>query len=150
MHYTKAFFIKLVMTLVFLWLVLGLFFDASIGSILLIGVIITVVGFIGDVFLLPRVGNFIAGAGDFVLVLLGVWAIGSVLFIPGIAVFSAAFLSALFVAVGELYFHRYYRDNVMEKVSGKKKYIHFGNLRTEFSHDFDEGIEKIKENNKDE
>ena len=142
MHYTKAFFIKLAMTLVFLFIVLGLFFNASLASILIISAVITVLGFVGDVFLLPRVGNFIAAAGDLVLSFLAVWIIGSMLFENEIATFSAAFLSSLFICIGEMYFHRYYRDHVMEKVNPQKKYVHFGNLRTEFSHDFDEGIEK--------
>ena len=146
MHYTKAFFIKLAMTFIFLWLVLGLFFNASFISILIIVGIITVVGFVGDILFLPRVGNFITGAGDFVLAFLVVWGIGSILFENEIATLSAAFLSALFISMGELYFHRYYRDNVMI-FNKKERDVHIGNLRTEFSYDFDEGIKKENDSN---
>ena len=151
MHYTKAFFIKLAMTLVFLFIVLGLFFNASLASILIISAVITVLGFVGDVLFLRRVGNFITAAGDLVFSFLVVWLIGSVLFENDIAVFSAAFLSSLFISIGEMYFHRYYRDHVMEKVNGgRNKYVHFGNLRTEFSQDFDEGIDKqVNQNHKE-
>lgn len=70
MQYTKAFFVKLVLTIVMLWIVLGLFFDVSFGNILLIGTILTIVAFVGDVFILPRVGNLMAAAGDLLLAFL--------------------------------------------------------------------------------
>ncbi|PYF08317.1 YndM family protein [Ureibacillus chungkukjangi] len=151
MKYTKAFFIKLAMTIVVLWIVLGLFFGASFGNILLIGTILTIVAFVGDVFILPNVGNFMAAAGDLVLAFFGVWALGTILFGESIAVLSAAFLSALFVAVGELYFHRYYRDHVMGVVDDPKPASYgrnytASNLQTEFSQEFDEGLDK-KSNN---
>lgn len=151
MQYTKAFFIKLAMTIVMLWIVLGLFFGVSFGNILLVGTILTVVAFVGDVFILPNVGNMIAAGGDLLLAFFGIWALGTLLFGQNnITVLSAAFLSALFIGVGEMFYHRYFRDYVMEAVQEPEKnrsYTYSPRLaQTEFSEDFDEGLEK-KENN---
>lgn len=149
MQYTKAFFIKLAMTIVMLWIVLGLFFGVSFGNILLIGAILTIVAFLGDVFVLPKVGNITAAAGDFLLAFFSVWALGAILFGQSLAVFSAAFLSALFIGAGELFYHRYFKDHVMEKGQEPQKNRVYnyrtGATQTEFSHDFDEHQEK-KEN----
>ena len=150
MQYTKAFFIKLAMTIAVLWIVLGLFYGISFGNILLIATILTVVAFAGDVFILPNVGNMIAAAGDLLIAFFGVWALGTILFGQSIAVFSAAFLSALFIGVGEMFYHRYFRDYVIETVQEpdeNKGYTYTPRVaQTEFSQDFDEGLEK-KANN---
>ncbi len=150
MQYTKAFFIKLAMTIAVLWIVLGLFFDVSFGNILFIGTILTIVAFLGDVFVLPNVGNMIAAGGDLLLAFFGVWALGTILFGQNITVLSAAFLSALFIGIGEMFYHRYFRDHVIEAVQEPEKnrsYTYTPRVaQTEFSQDFDEGLEK-KSNN---
>ncbi|KGR90611.1 hypothetical protein CD30_10420 [Ureibacillus massiliensis 4400831 = CIP 108448 = CCUG 49529] len=144
-NYTKAFFIKLVMTVAVLWIVLGLFFGVSFGDILIISALLTVIAFVGDIFILPLTGNIGAAVGDFILAFLGVWVLGSFLFNNNVAVLSAAFLSALFIAAGELYFHRYLRDHVFEDVDRPNNYNRVNNLQTEFSEDFDTDLDKEKE-----
>lgn len=136
-----------------LWIVLGLFFGVSFGNILLIGTILTIVGFVGDVFILPNLGglaNMKAAAGDFVLAFLVVWILGTMLFGQNITVLSAAFLSSLFIGVGEMFYHRYFRDRVIDTVmepDKNKGYTYTPRIaQTEFSEDFDEGLEK-RENN---
>lgn len=150
MQYTKAFFIKLAMTIAVLWIVLGLFFGVSFGNILLIGTVLTVVAFVGDVYVLPNVGNLAAAAGDLLLAFFGVWALGTILFGQSIAVFSAAFFSALLIGVGEMFYHRYFRNHVLENDQEPEKvrgYTYTPRIaQTEFSEDFDEGLEK-KTNN---
>lgn len=150
MQYTKAFFVKLVLTIVMLWIVLGLFFDVSFGNILLIGTILTIVAFVGDVFILPKVGNLMAAAGDLFLAFFVVWALGAVLFDQNTAVFSAAFLSALFIGVGEMFYHRYFKNHVMKTAQEPEKNRGYNYkprvAQTEFSQDFDQGQEKNENN----
>ncbi|MDN4491933.1 YndM family protein [Ureibacillus aquaedulcis] len=151
MQYTKAFLVKLAMTIVVLWIVLGLFYGVSFGNILLISAILTIIAFVGDVFLLPKVGNFIAATSDLFLAFFVIWGLGTWLFgNENTAVFAAAFLSALFIGVGEMFYHRYFRDHVMETVQEPEKhqgYTYSPRIaQTEYSQEFDEGLEK-RENN---
>ena len=155
MQYTKAFFIKLAFTIVLLWIALGILFDFSFGNILLIGTILTIVAFVGDVFILPNIGslgNMIAAAGDLVLAFLVVWLFGTMFYGESIAVLSAAFLASLFIGVGEMFYHRYFRDYVMKVKSNEdpdknRGYTYSPRLaQTEFSQDFDEGLDR-KSNN---
>ncbi|BDH63373.1 membrane protein [Lysinibacillus sp. PLM2] len=145
MRYTKAFFIKLVMTVAVLWVVLGLFFNVSFGDILIISALLTVIAFVGDIFILPLIGNIGAAVGDFILAFLGVWVLGSFLFNDNVPVLSASLLSALFIAAGELYFHRYLRNHVFEGVDRPSNYTRVNNLQTEFSEEFDADLDKEKE-----
>lgn len=150
MRYTKAFFIKLAMTIAILWIVLGLFYGISFGNILLIGALLTIVAFVGDVFLLPKVGNFIAATSDLLLAFFVIWGLGTWAYGENTSMFAAAFLSSLFIGVGEMFYHRYFRDHIMETVQEPEKnkgYTYSPRIaQTEYSQDFDIGLEK-RENN---
>lgn len=147
---TKAFFIKLAVTMGVLLLVLGLYFGVSLANILLLGILLTVIAFIADLVILPRIGGFSATVGDWVLAFLVIYLYGSLFFDPTISVFSAAFLTSLFIAGGEFYFHKYLIDhhhllkNEMDErgtLTPQKNLV----AQTEFSKDFDDGLEKNKE-----
>lgn len=138
------------MTIAVLWIVLGLFYGISFGNILLIGTILTIVAFVGDVFLLPKVGNFIAAASDMLLAFFVIWGLGTWAYGENTSMFAAAFLSSLFIGVGEMFYHRYFRDHIMEAVQEPEKnkgYNYSPRIaQTEYSQDFDIGLEK-RENN---
>lgn len=144
---TKAFFIKLAMTMGILLLVLGLFFGVSIVNILFLGILLTIVAFVADLVIMPRIGGLSATAGDLVLAFLVIYVYGLFLFDTYISVLSAAFLTSLFIAGGEFYFHKYLIDhhhllkNEMDErgtLTPKKNLV----AQTEFSEDFDKGLEK--------
>lgn len=150
MQRTKAFFIKLALTLGMLLLVLGLLYEASIIDIIIIGLVLTLVAFLGDMFILPKVGNIIAALTDTVLAFLVIWLLGSYLFESGssISILSAAFLSSLFIGAGELYYHRYLRNHVFVNVDAPNNFTRVGgNLQTEFAEDFDKELQKKREEN---
>lgn len=139
MQYAKAFLIKLVLTLGVLFVVLGLFFNASLADIIIIGLALTVIAFVGDMLVLPKVGNMIAAASDLLLAFLVVWGLGSILYDDGISLLSSAVLSSLFVAAGELYYHRYLRDHVfvnVDKPNNTSRVNHSRQLQTEFAEEF--------------
>lgn len=139
MQYAKAFLIKLVLTLGVLFITLGLFFNASLADIIIIGLALTVIAFVGDMLVLPKVGNMIAAASDLLLAFLVVWGLGSILYDDGISLLSSAVLSSLFVAAGELYYHRYLRDHVfvnVDKPNNTSRVNHSRHLQTEFAEEF--------------
>ncbi|MFL0507309.1 DUF2512 family protein [Ureibacillus sp. 179-F W5.1 NHS] len=149
MKHTKAFFIKLVMTIGVLFIVLSLFFGVSFADILIIGLILTIVAFIGDLFILPRIGGVSATGADLVLAFLVIWALGSFLFDPDISAFSAALLASLFIAGGEFYYHKYLIDHLFENETERQVIDRKKNLitQTEFSDDFDKGVNSERHNN---
>ncbi|QCR31246.1 YndM family protein [Lysinibacillus sp. SGAir0095] len=150
MQYTKAFFIKLAMTIIVLWIILGLFYRVSFGNILLIGTLLSIVSFVGDVFILPKIGNFIASVSDLFLAFFVIWGLGTWVYGENTSMFAAAFVSALFIGLGEMFYHRYFKEHVIETIQEPEKnqgYTYTPRIaQTEFSQDFDEGLEK-KENN---
>jgi hypothetical protein len=137
----KSLLIKFIMTLVVLWIVLGWIYGVSFTDVLITSVVLTGVGYIADVYILPRIGNVFASIADFGLALVLIWLVGSYLFEPPVPLWSAAFLSALIIMLGELFFHRYMANNVFDKEisdpKDKKGYFQRTNLQTEFGEDMD-------------
>ncbi|SOC43529.1 DUF2512 family protein [Ureibacillus acetophenoni] len=139
MQYAKAFLIKLVLTLGVLFIVLGLFFNVSLADIIIISLALAIIAFIGDMVVLPKIGNMIAAAGDLILSFLVVWGLGSYLFDGDISLMSTALLSSLFVAAGELYYHRYLRDHVfinVDKPNNISRVNHSHRMQMEVADDF--------------
>ncbi len=148
---TKAFFIKLAMTLAVLFIVLGLFFNVSLANILIIGIILTIVAFVGDMFILPRIGGVYATGADLILAFLLIWVLGSFIFESDISLLSASFLASLFIAGGEFYYHKYLVDHLFENETEHVVRTPKDNLITqaEFSEDLDKGIGNYKEKQQD-
>lgn len=137
MKYTLAFIIKFIMTTAVLWIVLGLFFNVSFTDILITSIILTAIAFAVDILILPRVGNIVAAVGDFALAYIGIWVIGEYFFNGTFSVSTAAFLSAWFIIVGELFYHRYLRNQVFDNVDESGNYTPTNNLQTEAGEELD-------------
>lgn len=122
MKYVKAFLLKFVMVTLVLWIILGGFYDVSFGDILTTSFLLSGGAFlIGDLFILPKFGNFIATVADFGLAMLGVWLLGALLFEEGISLGTAAFLSAIAIAIGEYFYHMYLEKQGIISKSQKSK-----------------------------
>ncbi len=141
-----ALIIKFIMIVAVLWIVLGLF-GVSFANILLTSVVLTGVSFIGDMFVLPRVGNVAATIADFGLALVLVWLVGTYFFNQPIRLGMAALLSAIILAVGEFVFHKYLQKQILidEKVVPEKNFNSYqkNNMQTEFGSEVD--IKKLVE-----
>jgi len=152
--YIKALFIKFIMITVVLWIVLGLYYGVSFTDILITSVLLTGVSYIGDVFILPRIGNVFASITDFGLAMLGIWLVGSYIYEQPIALGTASFISALIITMGELFFHRYMEVEVFDKDSptseNNKGYYQQTDLRTEFAEepDIEADAKKVKSEEK--
>ncbi|WP_163527390.1 YndM family protein [Halobacillus ihumii] len=142
MKHIKALLIKFVMVTAVLWIVLGGFYDVSFGDILTTSVLLTVGAYlIGDLFILPKLGNTAATIADFGLVLMGTWVLGAILFEADVPLGTASLISAVLIAVGEMIFHRYMEKSILPNQSSNTKdernFSHQGNLQTEFGSDVD-------------
>lgn len=68
---------KFVMITVLLWGVLGIFYEVSFTNILITSVVLSVVGYVGDIYLLSKIGNLWATTGDFVIAYAVTYFLGS-------------------------------------------------------------------------
>ncbi|RLL47720.1 DUF2512 family protein [Oceanobacillus piezotolerans] len=137
MKYITAFIIKLVMTTIVLWLVLTLISEVSLGSIILTSIILTIVGFIGDVFIFPRIGNVLTSILDFILIFVVLWLPGRVLFNSGQEAEAAALISATILTIGEMFLHRMMERQVLKDNISRMPSYQQNNLRMESSDEID-------------
>ncbi|WP_249872050.1 YndM family protein [Oceanobacillus saliphilus] len=141
MKHTGPLAIKFLMTTAILWIVLGLFFDMSFGNIITTSLIVTLLGYLGDLFIMPRVGNVFASIADFVFFWAAVWIVANTIIqTPIIALGTAAFISAVLLTIGEAIFHKYLKE---EEIKYKKhlesKIAYFPRkYQTEFSSEMNE------------
>lgn len=121
MKYLVGLGIKFGMMLAVIWIVLGGFFEVAFSDVLAISAILTVVSFLGDVFILPGIKNVTAAIADFFLAWAGVWAIGSFFIEQQIALGTASFIAALILTVGEIFFHMYMRRHFFNSPSADEE-----------------------------
>ena len=108
MKYIEALLLKFAMIFSALFIILGLVFGVGIYELFILSLVITVVGFAGDLIIYPKTSNKVATAGDFVAVFLIVWLLGMWLIEnPDFSLIMAALISAALIATGEWFFHIY-------------------------------------------
>jgi uncharacterized membrane protein (UPF0136 family) len=108
LKYIEALIMKFAMTFAVLFIVLGLAYGVEVFDIFLISLVITLIGFAGDLIIYPRTSNKVATAGDFVLSFVVVWLMGELLIEnPDFSLVMAAIFSAALLAAGEWFFHIY-------------------------------------------
>ena len=128
MDYVKAFFIKFVMIAVVLGVVISGIFDGEFEDTLLISLVLTIIAYVlGDLIIFRKAGdnenrnsdhvkrNTIATISDFILSFLVIWLMGKSLFTDDSDVLTAAMVSALIIAVGEWFFHKYLDRHVFNE-----------------------------------
>ena len=125
MEYGKALLVKAVLTLVGLYLVLGVGYGASFGGVLLVTLVLGALSYLsGDMFILPKTNNLTATAADLGLTFLVVWAAVSwFLSLNGSAVLAALF-SAIVIAIVEYGFHIFLISHVLPKNNRLRTFVH--------------------------
>lgn len=125
MEHGKALVVKGVLTLVVLYLVLGIGYGASFGSVLLLTLFLGGISYLaGDLFILPKAKNLPATFADLVLTYFIVWgAAGWFMQVDGSAAL-AAFISAVIIAIAEYGFHLYLASHVLPKNNRVRSYVH--------------------------
>lgn len=139
MKYINAFIIKFVMTLFVLYIFLGLFNNVSFIHILLLGLIISILGFLlGDLVILPAFENWGATISDFFLVVILVRLYGAMFFTQHLPSLAVVGMMALILSLGEFFFHIYIDYNILNKTKRVKpeNEIGVGDYQTEFTEEF--------------
>ncbi len=113
MNHLKAFAIKFISSFVLLYIILGMFYDMSLGDVFLISLVLSVASYIiGDLFVLPRTNNMIATITDFGLALMVIWLMTENLTTYE-NTFTMSLIASLGVALFEYMFHKYVSSNVI-------------------------------------
>lgn len=121
MKHVKALVIKFLMIAAVLVVILTLFFDVPFMDSIWTGLVVTVLGYIiGDLLLFrlspDRMGitkrDILATIGDLVISFLAIWYMLIALTDANSNLALGAFLSALVIAGGEWFFHKYLERNV--------------------------------------
>ncbi|WP_338472747.1 DUF2512 family protein [Niallia sp. XMNu-256] len=128
MDHVKAILIKFVMIAVVLGIVLTGIYSGEIENTLLISAVLTILAYIiGDLFIFRKGGddrerkadhrkrNIIATISDAALALLVIWFMGVNLFADDSNVLMASIISAVIIAAGEWFFHKYLDKHVFNE-----------------------------------
>lgn len=128
MEHVKALLIKFVMIAAVLVIVLTGIFGGEIENSLLISLVLTIVAYIlGDLFIFRKTGddhdpdadhtkrNTIAIISDAILSFFVIWLMGESLFTDTSETVMGALISALIIAAGEWFFHKYLDNNVFDE-----------------------------------
>ncbi|MFC2947016.1 YndM family protein [Virgibacillus sediminis] len=113
MEHGKALAIKGLLTLVALYIVLGIGFGMSFWNVLITTIVLGVISyFAGDLGVLPKNGNMMATVSDLGLTFIVVWLMGMLLTSMDFGTMAgAALISALVIAAAEYFFHIYITRN---------------------------------------
>lgn len=96
--------IKFVMITAILYLILGLYYAVPFGDIFFLSLTVTLIGYVTDLFILPRVGNYLSILLDLAI---SYGIVVSYLTYQGFDDTTVAFTTSLAIGVGEWFFHKY-------------------------------------------
>ncbi|MEK3886091.1 YndM family protein [Bacillus sp. FSL K6-3431] len=114
MKHIKALALKFISSLVLLYIILGAIYGLNFGNVFLITLVLGIVSYlIGDLFILPRTNNMTATIADFGLALIVIWLVTANVTVDR-NTFAISLVSAIAVALFELFFHKYLAKGEME------------------------------------
>ncbi|OMP68303.1 DUF2512 family protein [Domibacillus epiphyticus] len=117
-NHIKALLIKAMLVWPTVWVVLSVFNDVSFLDSTILGVIIVILAyFIGDLMILPKMGNVSATISDFVLSFIITWA--TLNFFGYDEALGEAVLTAIVISIGEYFYHRWLLDDQFGKTAHK-------------------------------
>ncbi|MFT4414036.1 YndM family protein [Fredinandcohnia humi] len=121
MKHLKALGIKFIVVSIVILSLLGIFGDTSVGELLLISLLVTAVAYIlGDLFILPRMGNLIATVADIGLAFFTIWALSYMFLERTPSLVTAALVSSLAIGASEAIFHAYMQNKVLNNKDYKQ------------------------------
>lgn len=137
MDHLKILGIKFIFITVTVLSLFGIFNHATIGNLVLIGLLTTVISYVlGDMIILRRFGNVIASISDFILAFFSYWVLAGFFIGQSEAIMVTALAAAFFTACVEPFLHGYIL-NEFDNFKGEKDHEAFGQLQTEFSEELD-------------
>ncbi|MEC3885766.1 YndM family protein [Halobacillus sp. HZG1] len=144
MTHVKLLALKFVITLGILFIILGLGFDVSFGNVFLISLVVSALGYLGDVMILKKSNNTMATAGDFVLSFAVIYFMTDALTV-GDDVFEATLISAISLAIFEYFFHQSVARSLDQEKEENHEVRSTGQLQTEASEELFPYEEEDKE-----
>jgi Kef-type K+ transport system membrane component KefB len=123
MKHLKALIIKFVMSAVVLGIVLTGIYNYDFSDSMLISLVLTVVAYaLGDLLVYRNAAddsdykkrNIIATISDLILTFLVIWIMGASLFGNTSTIIKGSIVSAIVIAIGEWFFHKYLDKHVLK------------------------------------
>ena len=115
-RHASALGIKFVFTTIVILSLFGIINHTSLWILLLFSIIVTGITYLGDAFILPRVGNLIASVADFALIFVLLWFFGNRLIESSTTIFLLSLAGAYLLALCEAIFHIYMKEYVFGEV----------------------------------
>ncbi|MFC4024637.1 YndM family protein [Oceanobacillus longus] len=149
MRHVKALAIKFTITSIVLFSILTIFLTAGLGEIFFMSVLITGIAYvIGDLFILPRFGYFLAAVADFGLATISVWFLSSLFIGTGEFILIASLAAGLSITISESIFHIYMKEKVLNKQTYEIGYFRkLNQMQTEIAEEDD--IHNLKPKSED-
>lgn len=143
MRHIFALGIKYIIVSVVILSIFGVFYGATLFSLLLKSLVVTVVGYvIGDLFLLKKFGNVIASLADFVLHFVTVWLVAGIYLETANPLIIASLAVSYFITVIEPLFHAYMIERVFQEE--EEPILHTYQYETEIAEEQHPDVEQTK------
>jgi uncharacterized membrane protein YvlD (DUF360 family) len=117
MSHSVQFLGKFLINSLLLYLVLSFLEGVSTTTVLLLSIILTAIGYLLDIYLLPRIGNLFSVLTDLLLVFTVVWLAGTYWFdtdigtqnykLNAVPLFGISLLAAVVLSAAEWFYHRW-------------------------------------------
>ncbi|MFS0644224.1 DUF2512 family protein [Siminovitchia sp. 179-K 8D1 HS] len=103
-NHGRALLWKAIMVFPVVWIILSLFNTVTFWHSTLLGIVLLLLSyFLGDMMVLPKMGNITATLGDFVLSLIVIW--GGLNLLGYSEAFGEALFTSIVLAIGEYFYH---------------------------------------------
>lgn len=142
--YVQALGIKFIFTAIVVFSLFGIFNHTSLWNLFLISATVAGLTYLGDVFILPRIGNLLAPILDFAGIFVLLWFLGNNLIETSTSVLLLSLTGAYLLSFCEAIFHIYMRERVHEQEEVAFPVYNSPQLQTEVSKELDPRSEVSK------
>lgn len=143
MRHLNILLIKFLTSFITFWISLNLFFEATLAVILSLSLLVTFLSyFLGDVVLLPRLGNRNTVIVDFFLTYLIVWIFGGFFLHSYMQIAWGSIMAATLIAFSEVFVHSYILKNLPHEKIQKEKENFYQDFAFEFSDEQNPNLKK--------
>lgn len=132
--------IKYIVAAIITFSIYGMFDQTSFGYLFLISLLVIALPYLGDLYLLPKIGNLFATIADFGLYFLLYWGLATMFIDVSLSIVLASLAAAFFTAISESILHVYILENAFD--IDQKREIPIQQLQTEFAEEVD--VQSIK------
>lgn len=113
MRLWKGYGVKLVGVLLITLSVFSIFYETSLFNLIVMGIVIATISYIGDIFLLPKMNHVLAAVGDLIAYFALFWIFSTLFITDGMVSILPAFMAAYLATAAEAIFHIYMTDHIL-------------------------------------